>query len=150
MIEVRRRVHARTEDVYAVLTDGWSYGLWVVGAVHIRRVSSDWPRVGSTIEHSVGAWPLMIEDRTVVEENEPGRMLQLRARAGPGGTARVRLELTPDGTGTTIRMTEDAVAGLGRLIPVPVRAPLLKLRNAESLARLAALARGRPDRPERP
>ncbi|GAA1381225.1 SRPBCC family protein [Pseudonocardia kongjuensis] len=148
MIEVRRRLGATPGQVDAVLADGWTYGLWVVGAVHIREVSEDWPKPGARIRHSIGAWPLMIEDRTYVEEYEPGRLLQLRAHAGPAGTARVRLEWEPDGDGSTVRMSEDAIAGPGRLVPPPVRAPLLRLRNGESLARLAAIARGRPEQPD--
>lgn len=145
MTEVSRRVHAGPDEIQAVLADGWTYGLWVVGAVHIREVSDGWPAPGTWIRHSVGAWPVMIEDRTVVEQHEPGRVLQLRAHAGPVGTARVRIELEPDGDATVVRMREDAIAGPGRWVPAPVRVPLLLLRNAESLARLAAVARRRPE-----
>lgn len=97
MVEVTRQMHARPDEIDRVLVDGWSFGLWVVGAVHIREVSPDWPRPGAWIRHSVGAWPAMLEDRTVVEEYEPARVLQLHARAWPVGTARVRLDLEPDG-----------------------------------------------------
>ncbi|OLM09138.1 hypothetical protein Ae707Ps1_6085 [Pseudonocardia sp. Ae707_Ps1] len=102
MTEVRRYVRARPDQVHAVLADGWSYGLWVVGAVHIRGVAAHWPQPQSWIRHSIGAWPAMLEDRTVVEDHRPGRLLQLRAHGWPVGTARVRIELHPDGEGTLI------------------------------------------------
>lgn len=148
MAEVTRRMAARPEDVDRALADGWVFGLWVVGAVHIREVSPDWPHPGAYIRHSVGAWPTMIEDRTEVERYEPRRVLQLLAHAWPLGAARVRLELEPDRDGTLVRMHEDAVSGPGQWVPAPLRIPLLQWRNTESLARLAAIARGRPQEPE--
>ncbi|MDQ4118729.1 MAG: SRPBCC family protein [Actinomycetota bacterium] len=143
MSEVGRYVGTTPDTVFAVLADGWTLGLWVVGAVHIRDVDPDWPAVGARVHHSVGAWPLMLEDRTEVEAVTEGRMLQLRAHAGPAGSARVVLTLTADGGGTRVTMSEDAIDGPGTLVPEPVRSALVALRNQEALARLDALARGR-------
>ncbi|WP_324188972.1 SRPBCC family protein [Nocardia farcinica] len=47
-------VPADIERAFAVLSDGWLYAGWVVGASHIRDVDPDWPGVGSRIHHSVG------------------------------------------------------------------------------------------------
>lgn len=38
MATVSRTVHASPEKVFAVLGDGWLYGLWVVAASRIRDV----------------------------------------------------------------------------------------------------------------
>ena len=48
-------INASIDDVWSVLSDGWLYPLWVVGASRMRDVDPDWPAVGSRIHHSVGA-----------------------------------------------------------------------------------------------
>jgi uncharacterized protein YndB with AHSA1/START domain len=140
---VDRVVTAEPEDVWAVLADGWLFALWVVGAARMREVDDTWPQVGARLHHSVGTWPMLVDDTTSVVEVEPGRRLLLRARAWPAGQAEVelRLEATPGGTAVT--MSEDAVSGPGVLVPKPVRAPMLKWRNAEALRRLALLVENR-------
>lgn len=140
MTEVARRVDASPQLVFAVLADGWSLPLWVVGAAHVRDVDAGWPAVGSRVQHSVGSWPLLVQDYTEVVDMVPDRRLALRARAWPAGEARVVLELDPDRGGTTVRMRERAEHGPARLIPAPVEAVMLRLRNTEALDRLAAVA----------
>ena len=143
---VRRRIPVGPEDVWAVLADGWSFGTWVVGACRIRSVDSDWPAAGTGIEHSVGAWPALLDDHTVVEECDRPRELVLHARARPLGEAKVHLLLTADGPdATVVTMREDAVAGPGRFLPRRVRRLLLVPRNVESLRRLELLAEGRQE-----
>lgn len=135
-------------DVWEVLADGWLYALWVVGASRIRDVDPSWPAPDSRIHHSVGSWPLLLDDTTSVLVSEPLHSLRLRARAWPSGEAEVLIEIEPLGSGCRVRITEDAVAGPGRLVPSPVRAALLHPRNNESLRRLRYLAeRRQADRP---
>lgn len=131
------------DAVFAVLSDGWLFSGWVVGASRIRGVDEGWPAKGTNIHHSVGAWPLLINDSTTVLEVEPGRRLVLEARAWPTGEARVDIGIEPSPGGCRITITEDAVAGPATLIPSPLRQPLLQARNRESLRRLALLAEGR-------
>jgi uncharacterized protein YndB with AHSA1/START domain len=142
--EVQRTIGAAPSRVFAVLSDGWSYPLWVVGAAHMRDVDAAWPQVGSRIHHSVGAWPLLLEDDTQVVAMEPDHLLELAARAWPTGTARIVLTLEEVAGGTRVTMEEDAESGPARLIPSPVRAAMLVPRNRESLARLERLAINRP------
>lgn len=135
--------------VWAVLADGFSYASWVVGASRVRAVDADWPAVGSRIHHSVGSWPLLLDDVTEVLACDPGRMLTLQARGWPAGEARVELELTPSDEagsgGCRIEIREDATHGPGTLIPGPVRQLAIAPRNVESLRRLSYLAeRPRP------
>ena len=85
---VDRVVNAEPADVWAVLADGWLYALWVVGAARMREVDDSWPAVGARLHHSVGTWPMLVDDTTSVLEVEPGRRLKLRARAWPAGEAR--------------------------------------------------------------
>lgn len=146
MAENTRLVHATPEQVWAVLSDGWVYPLWVVGAARIRAVDDAWPAVGSRLHHSVGLWPLLLDDDTEVLETTP-RSMTLRARAWPVGTARVVISWRPIGTGadtrTEVTINEDADQGPGTLVPKPLRTPLIAWRNTETLRRLAFLAEGR-------
>jgi hypothetical protein len=91
----------------------------------------------------VGVWPVVINDDTEVVECVPGSVLTLRARAWPGGEAEVTIRLEPQGAATRVRLEEDVVTGPARLVPRPVRAPALVVRNRETLRRLAWLAERR-------
>jgi uncharacterized protein YndB with AHSA1/START domain len=138
-----RTIKTTPDKVWAVLADGWLYPLWVVGASRMRDVDADWPDVGARIHHSVGAWPLLLDDNTEVLDCEPGHLLEVRARSWPAGEARVVLRLTEVDGGTEVVMEEDVESGPARLVPKPVRTPMLAWRNVESLRRLAFLAERR-------
>jgi hypothetical protein len=138
-----RVVHATPDQVWRVLADGWLYPLWVVGASRMREVDDNWPEVGSRLHHSVGLWPLMLDDNTEVTGVTPGVTLSLRARAWPMGEAAVHIRLSPVGTDTEVRIDEDVVSGPGALMPQPVRGLSLKSRNNETLRRLAYIAEHR-------
>lgn len=135
-----REFQCQPEHVFDILRDGWSYAAWVVGAARIREVDDTWPAVGSRLQHSVGAWPLMLSDSTEVEEIDPPRLLQLRARAWPSGEARVRFEVESVTGQCRVAIIEKVVAGPARLIPNVLENALMHRRNAESLRRLAYLA----------
>lgn len=139
----RRLVHASADQVWSVLADGWLYPLFVVGASRMRDVDENWPEPGSRLHHSVGGWPLLIDDTTSVVECDPPKRLRLRARAWPAGEADVEFRLEPRGFETEVVIEEDAASGPAKLIPSPARQPLLTWRNAETLRRLAFLAEGR-------
>lgn len=143
MSETRRLVNAPAEAVWKVLEDGWLYPLWVVGASRMRDVDEDWPAVGSQLHHSVGNWPLLIDDSTEVLEVDPGRRLVLKARAWPLGTAKVDIRLEPRGQETMVVILEDAWEGPGRMMPSALRQPPLVWRNNEALRRLSYLAERR-------
>ena len=138
-----RLVHASPEHVWEVLSDGWLYPLWVVGASRLRDADKDWPNVGSQLHHSVGVWPLLLDDRTEVVGSVPQEELRLRAHGWPAGAAEVLITLEPTGDGTEVTIREDAVAGPAKLIPMPVRQVSVIPRNREALRRLAFLAEGR-------
>jgi uncharacterized protein YndB with AHSA1/START domain len=138
-----RDVAASCERVWDVLSDGWSYTHWVVGNSRTRAVDPNWPEPGAAIWHSIGIWPAVIQDDTVVESASPPHELVLRAGLGPLGAARITLRLTEIADGCRIEMIEVPVGGpVGR---VPDRLALLAIhpRNRECLWRLAALAERR-------
>lgn len=143
MTGVSRTVRATPEEVWAVLADGWLYPLFVVGASRMREVDDDWPAAGSSLRHSVGTWPVLLDDTTSVVRSEPPARLELRARGWPAGEAAVTLRLEAVAEGTRVRITEDAVSGPGRLVPRPVRRAQLAWRNTETLRRLAYVVEGR-------
>jgi hypothetical protein len=145
MAVVSEVVPVPVQRVWDVLADGWSYGAWVVGASHVRKVDPGWPAVGAGIHHSVGAWPLVIKDVTRVLAVRPGEMLELDARLWPVGAATVRIELSAVPGGTEVVMVEGARSGPAAALPKPVQDVLLKPRNVETLGRLRALATRRSD-----
>ena len=138
-----RQIHATPEQVWEVLADGWLYPLWVVGASRMREVDDHWPAVGAQLHHSVGSWPLLVDDTTEVIDLVPGSMLRLHARARPTGTAEVTIRLQPIGAETNVVIEEDAISGPGRLVPKLLRTPPLTWRNVEALRRLAYVAERR-------
>jgi uncharacterized protein YndB with AHSA1/START domain len=139
----RLQIGVPPADVFAVLADGWLYPSWVVGASRMRAVEDAWPAAGSKLHHSVGLWPFLIDDETVVLECEPGRRLLLQAKGWPAGeaTAEIVLHPTADG-GTEVVMREEATRGPGKFVPGAVQGPIVGVRNRETLRRLAFLAEG--------
>ena len=129
-------------DVWRVIADGWLYSGWVVGASRIRDVDAEWPRQGARLHHSVGAWPLVIDDSTRVTAVEPGRSLELVARGWPMGEAKVEITLEDRGDQCLVTIAEDAIRGPGTLMPKALRDPLISARNRETLRRLELMAVG--------
>lgn len=139
-----RLVAATPDQVWEILADGWLYPLWVVGASRMREVDESWPEVGSRLHHSVGSWPLLIDDTTEVLGIQPGVSLTLRARTWPAGSADVHVRVTPNGAQSEVTIEEDVAAGPARIVPKPVRDAGLAWRNSETLRRLAYIAERRP------
>lgn len=139
-----RTIHASCDDVFAVLANGWHYSGWVVGTSTIRAVEASWPAVGAKLHHSVGAWPIKIDDHSEVLECVPGRRLVLQAHGWPMGEARVQVDLIAlDGGRCRATITETPDSGPGLMLRNPAGDVLLDLRNRECLRRLASLAERR-------
>jgi uncharacterized protein YndB with AHSA1/START domain len=138
-----REIKTVPDQVWAVLSDGWLYPTWVVGATRMRDVDATWPQTGAKLHHSAGVWPAVVNDETEVLESEPGRLLRLRARGWPLGEAEVRITLTPAGAHTRVEIEEKAISGPGAMIPEPVEGVMMKWRNSETLRRLAYVAENR-------
>jgi uncharacterized protein YndB with AHSA1/START domain len=137
----------RPEAVWDSLADPGGYGYWVVGSRAIRDADPAWPAPGSKFHHTVGFGPFEVHDHTEALEASRPRLLRLRAKARPFGTARVTLEMTPRDGGTVVRMTENP-DGLTSILTVnPVVQLLTVGRNAESLMRLEELALRRSPEP---
>ena len=145
MASVSRRMSTSPERVWDVLADGWLCPLWVVGASRMRDVDEAWPKPGSRIYHSIGVWPMLINDDTEVLEASPEQMLRLKAKGQFLGKAEVLITLTPVGAETDVEISETAISGPGAVIPEAAMAPVMNWRNTETLRRLAYLAERRPN-----
>ncbi|WP_151084118.1 SRPBCC family protein [Nocardioides cynanchi] len=147
MSTTTRVIKASPATVWEVLSDGWLYPVWVVGASRMREVDLTWPEVGSQLHHSVGAWPLLINDNTEVTESRHEQVLGLRGRGWPAGEVDIEIRLRPVGSDTEVAIDEDAAAGPGLLIPKPLRGLTFQWRNVETLRRLAYIAERRVTAP---
>ncbi|MEW6472823.1 MAG: SRPBCC family protein [Actinomycetota bacterium] len=140
-------VDAPAEVVFSLLRDPRSYEHWVVGNKRVRRFDPAWPEPRSEFHHTVGFGPLAVRDKTCVAEVDPPTCLVLHARAMPAGVAEVRLDLTPQGAGTRVTITEQPISGPAARFSNPVLDLLVGARNAESLRRLRRLAEERQASP---
>lgn len=140
---VTRDIAAPCARVWEVLADGWTYSQWVVGNSRMRAVDSDWPAAGTRILHSIGVWPAVINDETVVLRCTPGEELVLLARLGPLGAARITLRLNDIPDGCRLEMAELAVEGPMRVVPHRLQLAGVWPRNKECTWRLANLAEQR-------
>src|SRR5688572_4358688 len=136
------RVDAPPAAVWAVLADPPTYEEWVVGNKAIRDHDPKWPAAGTEFHHKVGFGPVAVKDKTVSLEAMPSRRLVMNVRAFPAGQGVVTFDLTEAGEGTHVRMEELPAGGPVKRL-WPALAPLVKVRNAETLRRLRRLAESR-------
>ncbi len=142
MSTVSQLFNTPAADVWRVIADGWLYSGWVVGASRIRAVDDTWPQSGSRLHHSVGAWPLVINDSTRVTAVDPGKSLELVARGWPMGEAKIVITLQDQGGQCLVTIAEDAIRGPGKKVPKIMRDPMIAVRNRETLKRLELMAVG--------
>ncbi len=136
----RRHVRATPRQVWAVLADGWRYADWVLGTRAIRAVDVEWPARGSCLHYTVGYGPLAYRNRTTVAACVPERVLELEVHAGPAGTARVGLRLTPERDGTLVMLEEHPLRGPVAWLHTPLANLPYALRGHLMLRDLARLA----------
>lgn len=143
-LTVKRETSAARERVWNVIADGWTYSQWVVGNSRMRAVDENWPQSGSKIHHSVGIWPLLLNDETKVQDCQPMEQIVLLAKGRPFGKARITLRLFDiDGGGCRIEMSEVPVGAPMGWVPDRLALAAAIPRNRECTWRLAALAERR-------
>lgn len=125
------------EQVWSVLADGWSYADWVVGTQEIHHVDAEWPQEGAEIQYSVGVGRLTFEDTTTVRINQHMHQLQMEARAGKLGTARISIEVLPWGDDTVVVIDEHPLTGPGERWHNLAVDGLLRVRNKRMLRNLS-------------
>ena len=72
-----------------------------------------WPAADAVLHHSVGAWPLLINDKTTVTASDPGKSIELVARGWPLGEAKVVITLEAGETGARCPSPRTPSAGPG-------------------------------------
>jgi carbon monoxide dehydrogenase subunit G len=149
MATTSRLVAAPPEAVWAELADGWTYSSWVPGTVKIRAVDPDWPAVGSKIHHSVGMWPLTLQDETESTRCEEPHRLTMQARGWPAGEAVVDVVLAEAPGGTRVTVLEEPTHGPGAWVNNPLAEAVLVYRIREMLDRLGRIAEGHARGPQR-
>ncbi|MGC3003450.1 SRPBCC family protein [Streptomyces sp. G35A] len=145
-------IRTSPQAVWAVLADGTRYGEWVVGTSESEPVRGQWPQLGAAIRYEVRFGPLRLSDETVVRRCEPVRALELEAKAGPFGTARIAIELRPWGDDCLVIVDEHPLRGAGGTVHNVGVEALIQIRHRAMLGRLAKLCeteaaeqeRGRP------
>jgi uncharacterized protein YndB with AHSA1/START domain len=133
-------IAASPERVFAVLSDPDCYHRWVVGARPPEDADADFPALGSRFRHGLAVGPLTLRDDAEVVAAAPPHELALRIWARPFGAADVRLRLVPEPGGTRVVLVEDPAWWPARVLLGPLGHSALRVRNAESLRRLKALA----------
>ncbi len=131
--------------VWTVLEDEQLYGKWVVGTSGSRREQGDWPEVGSSITYRVALGPKEFTGRTVVRLVDKPRALELEAKAGPLGSARIALDIRPWGDRTLVIVDEHPLRGLGGTLHNVLLDSVIQIRHRTMLARLARLVEHRTD-----
>jgi NAD(P)-dependent dehydrogenase (short-subunit alcohol dehydrogenase family) len=133
-----------------VLGDPERYADWVVGASHVVDADPGFPAPATRFRHRVGLRPLAITDHTEVTALEPPRLIALKAKARPLGTAAIEITVEARGDGAEVTMVETPGDRLSSLVAAnPIVDTGLRLRNAEALARLKRLVEERPLGPPR-
>ena len=130
---------ASPEQVFAVLSDPFTYDRWVVGTRNIRHADPNWPETGSRLHHSVGIGPLNLNDDSEVLDVDPPNKLVLEARGRPFGVARVEFRIDPDKNGSCVTIDEFVLRPMPVTLLNPVLAPAVRARNTETLRRLATV-----------
>jgi hypothetical protein len=140
-VSVERVLDQPLASIAATLADASTYAEWVVGAKEIRDWEESWPLPGSTFHHTQGASFANIKDTTSVLQRVGERRLVLEVRARPLLVARTTFELTAvDADATRVTLTETPTAGILRRIDNPALWLAVKLRNHETLRRLARVS----------
>lgn len=140
MARNRRLILSSPSRVWGLLSAGHRYGQWVTGTQEVIATDSNWPEVGARLQVRVGVGPLVLDDICVVRICEPQRRLELEAKAGHFGAARIAMNLIPWGENTLFVLDWHPLRGPGtRMHGMPVDY-VVSIRNGMMLTKLARIA----------
>lgn len=132
-----RLIRTSPDVVWHVLADGSRYADWVVGTAQSRPVRGEWPRKDAAIGYEVRLGPARLNNETVVRRCVEGSVLELEAKAGALGTARIAIELRPWGDHTLVLVDEHPLRGAAGLLHNLAVDGVIQLRHRAMLSRLA-------------
>ncbi|MBA2444963.1 MAG: SRPBCC family protein [Nocardioidaceae bacterium] len=135
---------ASPTQVWAVLSDGFTYDKWVAGTKEIRDVDTGWPSKGAAIHYTVGAGPINYKNRTVSRDCLTERLLELEVHATPFGTVRVGISIEPSGSGSKVTLDEHPYRGPMRLLHNPLTRLGFLARTSTMIDDLIELAEAKP------
>ncbi|MFC8128891.1 SRPBCC family protein [Streptomyces sp. NPDC057302] len=136
----RRLILASPSEVWNLLSDGRRYGEWVTGTQEVLSADPHWPAVGARLRVRVGVGRLSLDDTVTVRISEPRSRLQLEAKAGPFGAARIAMTLIPWAEHTLFLLEWHPLRGPGtRMHGLPVDYAVA-VRNGMMLTKLARIA----------
>ncbi|WP_037679146.1 SRPBCC family protein [Streptomyces albus] len=133
------------EAVWAVLCDGEKYEQWVIGTDETEEIDARWPAPGSEIRYTVRLGRWTFQGRTVVRISERNERLELEAKAGPLGSARIAIELRPWGGDCLVIVDEHPLTGPGARLHGMATEAFLQLRHRRMLHRLARVVEATED-----
>ncbi|MCP9963264.1 SRPBCC family protein [Streptomyces somaliensis] len=128
--------------VWEVLSDPDRYADWVVGTEDTRPLDGTWPEVGAALQYTVAIGPVRLKGSTVVRRLEPPNRLELEAKSGPAGTARIAIEVVPWGAATLVIVDEHPLRGPGARLHNALFDAALQFRHRLMLRRLAEVVEG--------
>jgi hypothetical protein len=136
-------IEATPEEVWSVLSDGYSYADWVVGTAAIRAVDEGWPEPGTSIHYSAGQGPLRVEDKTTSRLCRQPSCLELEAHMLTVGTLRVAIRVLPWGENVVVAIDEHPLRGPSLVVDNPLIDFSFTLRNRRLLRNLERVVKGR-------
>ncbi|WP_435221902.1 SRPBCC family protein [Streptomyces sp. Tue6028] len=145
-----RLIKTAPETVWAVLSDGGRYADWVVGTAESHETRGDWPHVDSALAYEIRLGPVRVGNETVVRRCKEGSILELEAKAGFLGTARISVELRSWGDYCLVIVDEHPLQGAGGALHNMGVEALIQIRHRAMLARLAAVCEAEPAPEEAP
>ncbi|MFI1921310.1 MULTISPECIES: SRPBCC family protein [unclassified Streptomyces] len=132
-----RLVKASPQTVWGVLADGDRYAEWVVGTSSTHEMTGAWPRVDAKIAYEIRVGPVTLSNETIVRRCREPDVLELEARAGVLGTARIAFELRPWGRHCLVVLDEHPLQGVGGLLHNAGVEVVTQIRHRALLGRLA-------------
>ncbi|MDR6979601.1 uncharacterized protein YndB with AHSA1/START domain [Streptomyces sp. 3330] len=140
-----RLVKASPQTVWDVLADGDRYAEWVVGTSSTHERTGEWPHVDAKISYQIRVGPVTLSNETVVRRCREPDVLELEARAGALGTARIAFELRPWGRHCLVILDEHPLQGVGGLLHNAAVEAVTQIRHRAMLGRLAKVCEAEPE-----
>ncbi|WP_107440039.1 SRPBCC family protein [Streptomyces sp. 142MFCol3.1] len=140
-----RLIKTAPETVWAVLSDAGRYADWVVGTAESHETRGQWPHVDSALGYEIRLGPVRVGNETVVRRCKEGSVLELEAKAGFLGTARIFVELRSWGGHCLVIVDEHPLQGAGGALHNMGVEALIQIRHRAMLARLARVCEAEYD-----
>ncbi|MEU1129937.1 SRPBCC family protein [Streptomyces sp. NPDC005900] len=137
-VSAEARMGAPVERVWAQLTDFSSYGAWNVTHTNFPKGAPATLEEGGTFTENMKLMGFPAEVEWTIEDLAPARTLAIAGKGPMGVHVTTRYTLTPEGTGTLVRIDGEFVGAAVSLMAGKLRDSATAALN-ESLRKLSAL-----------